>query len=53
MHYDDVQEVLYQNMKLMGPGSGVQVVEWTQFGHIVKMFLILEDFFLNFHIYLR
>ena len=39
-------------VKFMTPGSGVQALGWGQYGHIVKMYEILENLLLYSHIYL-
>ena len=38
MHGYDEHEALYQIVKCMTPGSGVQAKGWGQYGHIVKMY---------------
>lgn len=49
MHCYNVHETFTKIVKFMVPGSGVQAVGRGLYGHVVKMYLILE----NFHIHLR
>lgn len=40
-------------MKVMAPEEGVQVLGWSQYGHVLKMYLILESIILYFHTYMK
>lgn len=42
MHGYDVHEALYKNWEIFGPGSGCQALWRGQYGHIVKMYQILD-----------
>ena len=39
-------------VKFMTPVSGVLALGWGQYGHIVNMYLILENLLLYYHMYL-
>lgn len=52
MHGYDVHEALYKNWEIFGPGSGCQALWRGQYGHIGKMYQILENLFIYTHIHM-
>lgn len=48
-HVYDIHEVFYLNCKIMVLVSGVHVLEWCQYIHILKMHQIFENLLPSFH----
>lgn len=46
MHESDVHEALHQSCEIHDPVSGVQAIGQGWYGHMVKMYFILENLFI-------
>lgn len=53
MHGYDFHDALYQSCEIMAPGSGFQGLVQDQYGHIGKIYYILQNLILYSNLHLR